>query len=207
VHKPCRGVATNCVSSLSGLACYENRILADLSFQDASQQARLDFKQPAIADPILEQRVGDQRIHAEVIGSEETLSSRRRQRHRANEILRRSVHPRLNGSTSQRTSFGVILVSVPRCPRALLARSERRDFLEICEDRYQTRSTILTSLAKLANCLWPSGTSRSGIRRSPTAFWTDWCAMLTASRRRPHCSRRLLPSWERMICVMRARMV
>jgi len=24
-------------------------------------------------------------------------------------------------------------------------KSERRDFLEICEDRYQTRSTILTS--------------------------------------------------------------
>ena len=28
---------------------------------------------------------------------------------------------------------------------ALLAEPERRDFWEICEDRYQTRSTILTS--------------------------------------------------------------
>jgi DNA replication protein DnaC len=28
---------------------------------------------------------------------------------------------------------------------APMAESERRDFLEICEDRYQTRSTILTS--------------------------------------------------------------
>lgn len=29
--------------------------------------------------------------------------------------------------------------------QAPLGESERRDFLEICEDRYQTRSTILTS--------------------------------------------------------------
>jgi DNA replication protein DnaC len=28
---------------------------------------------------------------------------------------------------------------------ALLSESERRDFWEICEDRYQMRSTILTS--------------------------------------------------------------
>jgi DNA replication protein DnaC len=28
---------------------------------------------------------------------------------------------------------------------ASLAESERRNFWEICEDRYQTRSTILTS--------------------------------------------------------------
>jgi DNA replication protein DnaC len=33
---------------------------------------------------------------------------------------------------------------------ALLAESERRDFLEICEDRYQTRSTILTSQLPVA---------------------------------------------------------
>jgi DNA replication protein DnaC len=31
-----------------------------------------------------------------------------------------------------------------------LAESERRDFLEICEDRYQTRSTILTSQLPIA---------------------------------------------------------
>ena len=31
-----------------------------------------------------------------------------------------------------------------------LAESERRDFLEICEDRYQTRSTILTSQLPVA---------------------------------------------------------
>jgi DNA replication protein DnaC len=33
---------------------------------------------------------------------------------------------------------------------APLAESERRDFLEICEDRYQTRSTILTSQLPVA---------------------------------------------------------
>lgn len=33
---------------------------------------------------------------------------------------------------------------------ALLGESERRDFLEICEDRYQTRSTILTSQLPVA---------------------------------------------------------
>ena len=29
--------------------------------------------------------------------------------------------------------------------------SERRDFLEICDDRYQTRSTILTSQVPVSN--------------------------------------------------------
>ena len=32
-----------------------------------------------------------------------------------------------------------------------LAESERRDFLEICEDRYNTRSTILTSQIPIAD--------------------------------------------------------
>ena len=34
---------------------------------------------------------------------------------------------------------------------APLADTERRDFLEICEDRYQRRSTILTSQLPVAN--------------------------------------------------------
>jgi DNA replication protein DnaC len=34
---------------------------------------------------------------------------------------------------------------------APLAETERRDFLEICDDRYQTRSTILTSQVPVAN--------------------------------------------------------
>ena len=33
---------------------------------------------------------------------------------------------------------------------APLTDSERRDFLEICDDRYQTRSTILTSQVPVA---------------------------------------------------------
>ncbi len=35
---------------------------------------------------------------------------------------------------------------------APLAENERRDFWEICEERYQTRSTILTSQVPGANC-------------------------------------------------------
>jgi len=34
---------------------------------------------------------------------------------------------------------------------APLAENERRDFWEICEERYQTRSTILTSQVPVAN--------------------------------------------------------
>ena len=34
---------------------------------------------------------------------------------------------------------------------APLTDTERRDFLEICDDRYQTRSTILTSQVPVAN--------------------------------------------------------
>jgi hypothetical protein len=34
---------------------------------------------------------------------------------------------------------------------APLSDAERRDFLEICDDRYQTRSTILTSQAPVSN--------------------------------------------------------
>jgi DNA replication protein DnaC len=35
--------------------------------------------------------------------------------------------------------------------QAPLSETERRDFWEICEDRYQTRSTILTSQVPVAN--------------------------------------------------------
>jgi len=43
---------------------------------------------------------------------------------------------------------------------APLSEPERRDFWEICEDRYQVRSTILT-----CNCRSLAGTSRSAILR------------------------------------------
>ena len=38
---------------------------------------------------------------------------------------------------------------------APLAETERRDFWEICEDRYQTRSTILTSQLPVARSVIP----------------------------------------------------
>jgi len=50
-----------------------------------------------------------------------------------------------------------------RLGMAPLADTERRAFLEICDERYLTRSTLLT-----ASCQWPSGTRRSAIPRWPT---------------------------------------
>lgn len=60
---------------------------------------------------------------------------------------------------------------------APLSEPERRDFWEICEDRYQVRSTILTSQLPVSRC-----TSRSAIRRWPTASSTDWSTTRIASR-------------------------
>ena len=59
---------------------------------------------------------------------------------------------------------------------APMADTERRDFLEIAEDRYQVRSTILTSQLPVRN-----GMSKSAIPPWPTAFSTGWCITLTAS--------------------------
>jgi hypothetical protein len=61
---------------------------------------------------------------------------------------------------------------------ASLGESERRDFWEICEDRYQVRSTILAS----RNCQSPAGTSRLAIRRWPTASSTGLSTTAIASR-------------------------
>jgi len=60
---------------------------------------------------------------------------------------------------------------------APLADAERRDFLEICEDRYQRRSTILTSQLPVAK--WHE---QIGDPTWPIAFSTGWCTTLTASR-------------------------
>jgi len=46
---------------------------------------------------------------------------------------------------------------------APLNENERREVWEICEDRYQTRSTILTS-----SCRFRTGMSRSAIPPLPT---------------------------------------
>ena len=59
---------------------------------------------------------------------------------------------------------------------APLNDGERRDFLEICDDRYGRRSTILTS------CRRPVGIPKSAIPRSPTVFWTGSCTTPIASK-------------------------
>ncbi len=59
---------------------------------------------------------------------------------------------------------------------APLKDGERRDFLELCDDRYQRRSMILTSQLPLAH--WHN---RSATLRSPTAFSTGWFITPTAS--------------------------
>jgi hypothetical protein len=55
--------------------------------------------------------------------------------------------------------------------------TERRDFWEICEDRYQTRSTILTSQLPVSR--WHE---QIGDPTWPTASSTGWCTTPTASR-------------------------
>src|SRR5437660_3397663 len=59
------------------------------------------------------------------------------------------------GEKACRDGFPLSSSALPDCFAtwpwpAPLAESERRDFLEICEDRYQTRSTILTSQLPVA---------------------------------------------------------
>jgi hypothetical protein len=60
---------------------------------------------------------------------------------------------------------------------APLSEPERRDFWEICEDRYQVRSLILTS--QLPVTRWHE---QIGIRLWPMASWTGWFTTVTASR-------------------------
>ena len=54
---------------------------------------------------------------------------------------------------------------------APLTDPERRDFLEICDDRYQTRSTILTSQVPVANWHAQIGDPTA----AATASSTGWC--------------------------------
>ncbi len=60
---------------------------------------------------------------------------------------------------------------------APLSEPERRDFWEICDDRYQGRSLILTS--QLPVTRWHE---QIGDPLWPTLCWTDWFTTLTASR-------------------------
>jgi IstB-like ATP binding protein len=63
------------------------------------------------------------------------------------------------------------------CAMAPLNEAERREVWEISEDRYQTRSTILTS-----SCRSRAGITRSAIPPSPMASWTVWFTTPTASK-------------------------
>ena len=82
-------------------------------------------------------------------------------------------------------SLGRLLDSIARTDVLLvddfamapLNDGERRSFLEICDDRYGRRSTVLTSQLPV-----PVGTRRSAIQPSPTASSTGWCTTPIASR-------------------------
>ena len=72
---------------------------------------------------------------------------------RAAQLFRELALAHADGSFSRllrRLSLTDVLVIDDFCMTPL-ADIERRDFLEICDDRYQTRSTILTSQAPVAN--------------------------------------------------------
>ena len=60
-----------------------------------------------------------------------------------------SAVARLNGLWALFERSDDVLI-VDDWAHAPLGESERRDFLEICEDRYQTRSTLLTSQLPVA---------------------------------------------------------
>ena len=70
---------------------------------------------------------------------------------------RRGAVPR-SGHRARRWQFAPLLARLSRIDvlviddwaMAALSETERRDFWEICEDRYQTRSTILTSQLPVA---------------------------------------------------------
>ena len=47
-----------------GLTRHENGVVGHFSFQNPRQQPRLHFQQPAVADAVFEDRVGNERIHS-----------------------------------------------------------------------------------------------------------------------------------------------
>jgi len=72
---------------------------------------------------------------------------------RAAQLFRELALAHADGSFSRllrRLAQTDVLVIDDFC-MAPLAETERRDFLEICDDRYQTRSTVLTSQIPIAN--------------------------------------------------------
>jgi DNA replication protein DnaC len=71
---------------------------------------------------------------------------------RASQLFRDLTLARADGSLRQRLArlAKIDVLPVDDWVMAPLADAERRDFLKICEDRYQTRSTILTSQLPIA---------------------------------------------------------
>ncbi len=71
---------------------------------------------------------------------------------RAPKLFRELALARADGSLGNKLArlARIDVLIVDDWAHAPLGESERRDFLEICEDRYQTRSTILTSQLPVA---------------------------------------------------------
>ena len=71
---------------------------------------------------------------------------------RAPKLFRELALARADGSLGNKLArlARIDVLVVDDWAHAPMAESERRDFLEICEDRYQTRSTILTSQLPVA---------------------------------------------------------
>jgi len=66
----------------------------------------------------------------------------------------------------------------PRTPMAPLSETERRDFWEICEDRYQTRSMILTSRLPVAR--WHEQDCSVANRPRSCCLFLKWALRLSA---------------------------
>jgi len=98
---------------------------------------------------------------------------------RASQLFRDLTLARADGSLRSRFArlAKVDVLVVDDWAMAPLGDLERRDFLEICEDRYQIRSLVLTSQLPLAQ--WHA---RSAIRPWPIASWTGWCTTLIGSK-------------------------
>lgn len=88
---------------------------------------------------------------------------------RATRLFRELALARADGSLDERLrqiARPDVLI-VDDWAMSALSESERRDFLEICEDRYRTRSTILTSQLAVGHWHEQIPTCRDGRRQHP----------------------------------------
>ncbi len=60
-----------------GSTGHEDGVGGDLAFDDPGQQTDLNFQEAAVADPVFEQGVGDEGVHALLVGTEEAFASGR----------------------------------------------------------------------------------------------------------------------------------